>query len=844
MNFRNKILILLPSIIFLSLPKSILAQIIYVKQNGTGDGTSWQRPIGTLTNALGKVKSGGQIWVAQGTYTPTTCAPCTQNDRKISFIIPDSVRVFGGFLGTETQLQQRDFLKNTTTLSGDIDGDGKLDRNSMRLVYTLNVGSSTTLDGFTVANANANDSTVASGEYFSTGSAFFNDGRFSTSSPTIANCTFLNNYSVGFGGALYNNASFKGNCNAQILHCTFRNNKSHSVGGAVHNNGGNGGKNYAHFEYCTFENNVSDEAAGAIFNDGDGGLNQTVISNCQFINNYGAQYGGAIYNLGANGESSPAILNCLFWKNNSYSAGAIYNLGSNKGKANAQIVNCTFYKNMAHTSGAIYANANDTSGTSIPTIVNSIFWGNSADNGNIFRCIYGNPKISYSIVDTTDCNSLNSGVGSNVVCGSGVLYNQNPIFENPDSGNFHLKPGSFAIKSGNSGIVNSFGLKYDLDSVQRIINNSVDLGCYQFVANKFFAPEIVNPLQSKSVCEKDNVQLSVKVSGTPPLTYAWYKNNSAYAITNADTLSFQNARTQDSGYYYVVVNNSKNQTVKTDSVLLRISPYLTVGIDLVAIKSPICVNDSITIKANITNGGTKPKLNWQLNNSSLGMPDTATIITTPVGSTFFKYKCTLTSSEKCTVQSTVTSPILSVTYNDSVVMKANFTITPTLFEKNKPISFKIDGINLGASPNVKWFVNNKNISANTLTYSTDTLKSKDIVSAIVTSSLTCAKPAQVTLIALPIIFSSAIDAQRDALEARVFPNPIESGAVFVFFATPQSIEHISVSDAMGKLILFSNTSNTSIRAEHHFNLPEIASGFYILQIKTNNGLLTRSFLKM
>ena len=588
---------------------------------------------------------------------------------------------------------------------------------------------------------------------------------------------------------------------------------------------------------------MSDEAGGAVFNDGDGGLNQTFFSNCQFINNYGAQYGGAIYNLGIRGESSPAILNCLFWKNRSYAAGAIYNLGSAKGKANAQILNCTFYKNSAHTSGAIYANANDTLGTSIPTIANSIFWGNSAENGEIFRCIYGNPKISYSIVDTVDCNSLNSGVGGNVVCGSGMLYNQNPIFENPDSGNFHLKPGSFAINAGNTGIVNAFVLKYDLDSTLRINNGSVDVGCYEFVPNKIFPPEIVNPLQAKSVCEKENVQLTIKVSGTPPLNYNWYKNNAVYAITTSDTLNFLNVRVQDTGYYSVVVTNSKNQTIKVDSVFLRVSPLLTVGVNLLTVKSPICVNDSITIKADITNGGSKPKLNWQLNSAPLGAPDSAILITTPVGSTFFKYKCLVTSSEKCTIQKTVTSNILSVTYNDSVALKANLAITPTLLEKSKPISFKIDGTNLGSAPTVKWFLNGKSINTNAPTYTTDSLKSKDVVSATVISSLSCAKPAQMTLTASPIIFSSINDAQNDAIEARIFPNPVENNLISVIFASPQIIENTTINDATGKTIFFLNEDNLSARTEFNFNLPNLPIGFYFLQINTMKGVVMRKFIK-
>ena len=43
-----------------------------------------------------------QIWVAKGTYTPTT-----GTDRNASFVLRNGFTVYGGFAGTETQLSQR-----------------------------------------------------------------------------------------------------------------------------------------------------------------------------------------------------------------------------------------------------------------------------------------------------------------------------------------------------------------------------------------------------------------------------------------------------------------------------------------------------------------------------------------------------------------------------------------------------------------------------------------------------------------------------------------------------------------------------------------------------------------
>ena len=72
------------------------------------------RPPAALTAA----SSGQQIWVAAGTYKPTA-----GTDRTISFALKPGVGVYGGFAGTETALEQRDWRTNVTTLSGDLLGN-------------------------------------------------------------------------------------------------------------------------------------------------------------------------------------------------------------------------------------------------------------------------------------------------------------------------------------------------------------------------------------------------------------------------------------------------------------------------------------------------------------------------------------------------------------------------------------------------------------------------------------------------------------------------------------------------------------------------------------------------
>src|SRR5262245_22819057 len=108
-------LIGLLSLAFGALPSAHAAGVIYVRSGAAGanDGASWADAYTSLQSALAAASSGDQIWVAAGTYTPSATG-----DRDASFTLSSGVAVYGGFAGSETQLGERDWTANATTLSG------------------------------------------------------------------------------------------------------------------------------------------------------------------------------------------------------------------------------------------------------------------------------------------------------------------------------------------------------------------------------------------------------------------------------------------------------------------------------------------------------------------------------------------------------------------------------------------------------------------------------------------------------------------------------------------------------------------------------------------------------
>lgn len=284
------------------------AQTIFVKADGRGDGSSWTNATGNLQAVLRQAQPGTKIFVAAGTYHPTTT-----NDRDASFVIPEGVQLIGGFAGFEQSPRERDLANNLSILSGEIGDPNKREDNSYTVVYTQNVSTATFIDGFVIQGGAANG-TGREGDIRRCGAGWYNDGANGESSPEIRNCVFINNTGRD-GAALYNYAK-NGITNPAIIGCKFINNIADLDGGGIFNDGSEGFCSPL-IEACLFENNRATYGAG-IMNQGIAGETRPEIRNCQFFSNMSYIRGSSVYNnREANGICSPDIQGCLFEDNQS-----------------------------------------------------------------------------------------------------------------------------------------------------------------------------------------------------------------------------------------------------------------------------------------------------------------------------------------------------------------------------------------------------------------------------------------------------------------------------------------------------------------------------------------------
>jgi VCBS repeat-containing protein len=350
------------------LPTALAATIIYVKPGGStsaGCGSTWANAC-ELQTALATASAGEEIWVAAGTYKPGT-------NREDTFQLISGVALYGGFAGTETASEQRNWGTNPTVLSGDIGITDDDSDNSYHVVTGTGADATAILDGFIIKKGNANSAVWPN----YCGGGMFND----TGSPSVVNVTFNDNTASDYGGGIYNYFS-----SLTLTNVTFTNNQSGQFGGGLHNYEGN-----LSLTNVIFKGNIAIDSGGGLYNANTEG-NSTSLMNVEFIGNLTIGRGGGMANM----DSSSTLTNVTFSGNKASYGGGLYNS----------------YRQS-------------------PTIVNVILWGNTADKSG--PQIYNNessaPYIQHSNIEG-GCSAI---PGND--CSGGGNIDGDPLFtRNPHPG--------------------------------------------------------------------------------------------------------------------------------------------------------------------------------------------------------------------------------------------------------------------------------------------------------------------------------------------------------------------------------------------------------------------------
>lgn len=463
--------------------------------------------------------------------------------------------------------------------------------------------------------------------------------------PTISNNTFTNNTADNGGGINCNG------CTSNISNNNISNNSATSSlvlgGGGVFCRNGN-----PNLESNTISNNTANKGSGIMCYTGNPTINNNIIINntstnagggiccsggdpvisnniiCNNSAGSGGNGGGGIF---CNSGSNPIIINTIISNNTSTDGGGIYCAGGS-----ASIYNTTISNNRGINGGALYCN-----NSSIPTLQNTILWGNTVSTAG--------PQV-FLFDETSDPNFYYCDVqgGSAAIDANGNFYtgtyqnniNTDPLFVSPSGGSgmgfngltadWSLQVTSPCIDTGDPATVSP---TTDIAGNPRVTVCRVDMGAYEYQNGTPFLLSISETTPILCNGASTGVLTAVASGGTLPYTYLWGTGATTSTINNIPA-----------GTYSVSVGNAsgctRSATITTTQPSAMSLPTSQTNIN--------CNGNCIGSASVSVSGGTSPyTYAWSTSPVETTAATSATLCTGD-------YSVTVTDSQGCTNTATVT----------------------------------------------------------------------------------------------------------------------------------------------------------------------------------------------
>lgn len=517
---------------------SFLSADHYVAQNGqtpSGSYTSWETAASNINDAVSKAVAGSVVHVSTGRYTFTAATNAVVDIINKSLelraagersqVIIDGENTYRGiYVNINTYDSKRVVIDGFTIINCNFANGAGISFRHTSVSSGTGIVRNCTISN-NVANAGSN---LGGGGIYVQGTQGTYTSAFYT---IISNCTIIGNSAEEDKGAgiyinlanteivdclvednyaVNNGGGFHVNGDTWIHNCQIRNNYSDNHGGGIFIYGVNGTQLVAD---CQITGNTASNSSGLSGYGCGGGLrlqysSRTVISNCLIAGNTcyagpGVSVSGGggacmdaglithcailsnrVYGGGANGgggvlmgfEDSinylSIVRNCLVAYNN---AEVGHGGGIADRYARNQVENCTIVSNRINAAGSYYGGglrlAPAATVNRYAWVENTIIYHNTGPDK------YSNINYQASTFYTNCCSApLSQMPGSNNT-------DAEPLFVNPDAGDFHLQSASPCV---NAGVYQDWmASAFDLDGRRRRdrFTGIVDMGCYEHIAH-------------------------------------------------------------------------------------------------------------------------------------------------------------------------------------------------------------------------------------------------------------------------------------------------------------------------------------------------------------------------
>ena len=378
------------------------SRIRYVKQGGTGNGTSWDDASGDLQRMIDELADNnpqglpGEVWVAAGTYEPQSQL-IQGTGYSASFRMRDGISVYGGFASGESSKTEREKkeggmpweFKNQTVLMAAYYVRNESNPSFTGNKWTLTSDSRhvvwfapmpgeeaftqpTYLDGVTITGGYAQGGTGLEDFKTDRGAGVYMDGR----NTYLTNSIVKENYATGNGGGVYVK---DGRVQSTLIY-----------------------------------NNNADQNGGAVYVDDQGLVHRSMLTNNSARNGAGVYLDNQPATQGEQDHPEYLILSTCVVSNNTASGnGAVY-----CDEGGVLLQNTITNNNCVTATDATDPNASQTGGIYInqyALVANSVIWNNRMSDGTNIPMYAKNPTADKVRFMYNAISGVNNAVWNNTL---------------------------------------------------------------------------------------------------------------------------------------------------------------------------------------------------------------------------------------------------------------------------------------------------------------------------------------------------------------------------------------------------------------------------------------------
>ncbi len=205
------------------------------------------------------------------------------------------------------------------------------------------------------------------------------------------------------------------------------------------------------------------------------------------------------------------------------------------------------------------------------------------------------------------------------------------------------------------------------------------------------------------VCSGSTETIALTAFGGSGSEIRWYSGGCGGTPIGSGT-DIEIPAPQQTTTYYVRWETPGCDVSECKSVTITVLPTVQPEVSIVANKTNICENESVTFTAAPVNGGSSPVYQWFKNGNLTG--DNAPVFSGEGWQPGDQVRCVLTSSAQCANPSQATSNQISLTVNPLIIPTLRIGSNATEVCQGSTVTFIIIEISgQGNNPQYQWFVN-------------------------------------------------------------------------------------------------------------------------------------------